>query len=83
MKTQIKLITSMMLFKSSFFVSHGKTLSIYSLREEKWSQNIEFEKQIFRIYNDNDDSIYVIFEDTEMQEITLVSTDKTDRDSNS
>ena len=84
-KTHIRLMTSMLLYNSSFFVTHSTFLSIYNLREEKWTQNLKFNDVILKIIKGDSldfNSIYVIFENTQSRRIVSVSTDVNDKDAN-
>ena len=84
-KTHIRLMTSMLIHNSSFFVTHSTYLSIYNLREEKWTQNLKFNDVILKVVKTLENklnSIYVIFENTQSRKIVSVSTDVNDKDAN-
>lgn len=58
-KTHIKLISSLLMYKSVLLLSHQQFISVYDLRYYKWVQTIDFTKDVQRIILTTGDKIMV------------------------
>lgn len=62
-KSHIKLVISMLLYNSSFFVAHANIVSIYDLQSMKWTQNITFKDPVMKLVRQAG-CVLAIFKDT-------------------
>lgn len=76
-KNHARLFKTMLLSHSSYLVAHSNFVSVYDLFLNKWTQNIEFESNIFTIFiqqeqgNDQSRKIAVLLEDGSKKFIKL------------
>ena len=66
----IRLVSSIMMFNSFFFVAHSNIVSVYDLQSQRWCSHIRVPKAPYKLLRAKD-TVYVLLKDTTVFKIEI------------